>query len=372
MDDEQKKELTILEDKAKCFYTYFCLLEKETEENISEEVTIALKVILRNYVREIFELLKSLKESILWSLLDDKKDTFYKIKIELRPMLVDYKVIEEDEDRLSLIDETIQLLNEGCQGFRLSFIDNNYYENLFQKVLKKYRQENEKRLELIYKQDYQDETVIYSDETQLKKAILMERRNSLFDSIFGKVFHNTGRDITKTVVYILEQKEQTDANINDFLDKFLSYQIAMEHCNTQKENKFENIVFKDNVNVDKVMLKLKDFIADNTLSAQKHWFIVYKVLSSKSWLKVKIQKRFAEQINSAFGLSLKCTTNDLKKVDSYFKSKDYKEWTLDDKNAPTCCDKYKEIANKLDYELEDSKYAKPGKTITTQRIEKFR
>lgn len=372
MDDEQKKELTILEDKAKCFYTCFCLLEKGKGENNSEEVTVALKVILRNYVREIFDLLKSLKESISWSLLDDKKDTFYKIKIELGPMLADYKVIEEDEDRLSLIDETILLLNEGCQGFRLSFTDDNYYENLFLKVLKKYRQENDKRLELIYKQDYQDETDFYPDETLLKKAILVKRKDTLFESIFGKVFHNNGRDITKIVVYILEQKEQTDANINDFLDKFLSYQIAMEHCNTQKENKFENIVFKDNVNVDKVMLKLKDFIADNTLSAQKHWFIVYKVLSSKSWLKVKTQKRFAEQINSAFGLSLKCTTNDLKKVDSYFKSKDYKEWTLDDKNAPTCCDKYKEIANKLDYELEDSKYAKPGKTITTQRIEKFR
>ena len=372
MDDKQKEELTILEDKANGFCTCFGFLEKEKDEYSRKEVISALKVILRNYVREIFDLLKSLKEAIAWSFLDDNKEKFYKINIELGAKLAAYKVFEEDEDKLSLINETMLLLSEGCQGFRLSFTDDNYYKNLFQKVLKKYRQENEKRLELIYKQDYQDETVIYSDGTQLKKAILIERRNSLFDSIFGKVFHNNGRDITKTVVYILEQKEQTDANINDFLDKFLSYQIAMEHCNTQKENKFENIVFKDNVNVDKVMLKLKDFIADNTLSAQKHWFIVYKVLSSKSWLKVKTQKRFAEQINSAFGLSLKCTTNDLKKVDSYFKSKDYKKWTLDDKNAPTCCDKYKEIANKLDYEFEDSKYAKPGKTITTQRIEKFR
>ena len=372
MDDEQKEELTILEDKAKCFYTCFCLLEKETEENISEEVTVALKVILRNYVREIFDLLKSLKESISWSLLDDKKDTFYKINIELGPMLAGYKVIEEDEDRRNLIDETILLLSEGCQGFRLSFIDDNYYENLFLKVLQKYRQENEKRIELIYKQDCQDAVAIYSDETQLKNTILMERRNLLFDSFFGKVFHNNGRNIRKTVTYILEQKEQTYANINDFLEKYLSYQIAMEHCNTQKKSKFENIVFKDNVNVDKVMLKLKDFIADNTLSAQKHWFIVYKVLSSKDWLKKKTQKSFIDQINSAFNHSLKCTPDDFRKVDSYFKTKDYKKWLLNDKNVPTCCGKYKEIANKLDYEFEDSKYAKPGKTITTKKIEKFR
>lgn len=372
MDDEQKKELTILEDKAKCFYTCFSLLEKGKDENISEEVTVALKVILRNYVREIFDLLKSLKESISWSLLDDKKDTFYKINIELGPMLAGYKVIEEDEDRRNLIDETILLLTEGCQGFRLSFTDDNYYENLFLKVLQKYRQENDKRLELIYKQDYQDETDLCPDETLRKKAILVKRRDTLFDSIFGKVFHNNGRDITKTVVYILEQKEQTYVNINDFLDKYLSYLIAKEHCNTQKENKFKNIVFKDNVNVEKVMLKLKDFIADNTLSAQKHWFIVYKVLSSKDWLKKKTQKSFIDQINSAFNHSLKCTPDDFRKVDSYFKTKDYKKWPLNDKNVPTCCGKYKEIANKLDYEFEDSKYAKPGKTITTKKIEKFR
>lgn len=372
MDDEQKEELTILEDKAKCFYTCFCLLEKGKDENISEEVTVALKVILRNYVREIFDLLKSLKEAIAWSLLDDKKEKFYKINIELGPKLAAYKVFEEDEVKLSLINETMLLLSEGCQGFRLSFTDDNYHKNLFHKVLQKYRQENENRLELIYKQDYQDETDFYPDETLLKKAILVKRKDTLFGSIFGKVFHNNGRDITKTVVYILEQKEQTYVNINDFLDKYLSYLIAKEHCNTQKENKFKNIVFKDNVNVDKVMLKLKDFIADNTLSAQKHWFIVYKVLSSKDWLKKKTQSCFIAQINSAFNHYLKCTPDDFRKVDSYFKSKDYKKWILDDKNAPTCCDKYKEIANKLDYEFEDSKYAKPGKTITTQKIEKFR
>lgn len=371
MDDEQKEKLTILEDKANSFCTCFGFLEKEKDEYSSKEVISALKVILRNYVREIFDLLKSLKEAIAWSLLDDKKEKFYKINIELGPKLAAYKGFEEDEDKLSLIYKTMLLLSDGCQGFRLSFTDDNYHKNLFHKVLQKYRQENEKRLELIYKQDYEDETDFYPDETLLKKAILVKRRDTLFGSIFGKVFHNNGRDITKTVVYILEQKEQTYANINDFLDKYLSYQIAKEHCNTQKENKFENIVFKDNVDVDKVMLKLKDFIADNTLSAQKHWFIVYKVLSSKDWLKIKTQKRFAEQVNSAFGLSLKCTTDDFRKVDSYFKSKDYREWTPDN-TVPACCDKYKEIANKLDYEFQDTKYAKPGKTITTQNVEKFR
>ena len=79
MDDEQKKELTILEDKANRFCTCFGFLEKEKDEYSRKEVTSALKVILRNYVREIFDLLKSLKEAIAWSFLDDKKEKFYKI-----------------------------------------------------------------------------------------------------------------------------------------------------------------------------------------------------------------------------------------------------------------------------------------------------
>ena len=53
MDDKQKEELTILEDKANGFCTCFGFLEKEKDEYSCKEVISALKVILRNYVREI-------------------------------------------------------------------------------------------------------------------------------------------------------------------------------------------------------------------------------------------------------------------------------------------------------------------------------
>ena len=132
------------------------------------------------------------------------------------------------------------------------------------------------------------------------------------------------------------------------------------------------MVFKENVDVDKLMLKLKDLIEDKTLSAQKHWFIVYKVFFNKNWLKKKTQRVFVDQINSAFSTLLKCSTADFHKIDEYFKNNDYTEWTLNDSKAPQCCDAYREIADKLDLEFQESKYAKPGTFINARKIEKFR
>ena len=71
-------------------------------------------------------------------------------------------------------------------------------------------------------------------------------------------------------------------------------------------------------------------------------------------------------INSPF------SKEDFKKVDTYFKDKDYKNWTMHDPTAPPCCDEYRKIALALDTEFQDVKYAKPGKCITTKNPEKFR
>lgn len=135
---------------------------------------------------------------------------------------------------------------------------------------------------------------------------------------------------------------------------------------------FKNIAFKENVDVDKLMLKLKDLIEDKTLNAQKHWFIVYKVFFNKNWLKKSTQRLFIDQINSAFSTLLKCSAADFHEINSYFKQNDYNEWTLADCDAPQCCDLYREIADKLDDEFQDAKYAKPGTVINTKRVEKFR
>ena len=371
MDDEQEVHLKKLEGLVTRFNVCFRLLGKEEDENNNEELIAAWKLILRNHVRKIFDLLKSLKIEIAWSLLDDKKERFYKIKVELEPTLTSYKDYEGEEMR-KMVNDIILLTDEGFHGFRQSFVNETYCEDLFQKEIDRYRKENEDRLERIYKQDSQDEALFYPDETQLKNHMLLKRKEKLFNSQFGLVFHNNGRDIKMTVVYILGKKEQTYDNINDFLDKYTACQIAQEHCEIKKEDIFQNIAFKDNVNVDKLMLKLKDLIEDKILCAQKHWFIVYKVFLSKNWLKKSTQRLFVDQINSAFSTKLKCSTDDFHEINSYFKNTDYTEWTLADCDAPPCCEAYREIADKLDLEFQESKYAKPGTFINARKIEKFR
>ena len=370
MMEEQEEKMALLEDKAHLFKYLFTLKGKEVKTN-KEDVTTAWELILRNYVSDILDLLNLLKDEITWSLLDDKRERFHQIKIELEPMLNTYEDCVGEEMR-KMINDIILMLDEGFHGFRQSFISETYYEGLFRKVMKRYREENEERLELIYMQDSQDEALIYPDATQLKNTIVVERANILFGCRFGQVFHNNGRNIKLIVAYILEQKEQTYNDIYDFLDKYLSYQIAMEHSRMKVEAVFKNIAFKENVDVDKLMLKLKDLIEDKTLNAQKHWFIVYKVFFNKNWLKKSTQRLFIDQINSAFSTLLKCSTADFHEINSYFKQNDYNEWTLADCDAPQCCDIYREIADKLDDEFQDAKYAKPGKVINTKRVEKFR
>ena len=237
MDDEQEVHLKKLEGLVTRFNVCFRLLGKEEDENNNEELIAAWKLILRNHVRKIFDLLKSLKREIAWSLLDDKKERFYQIKVELEPTLTSYKDYEGEEMR-KMINDIILLADEGFHGFRQSFVNDTYCEDLFLKEIDRYRKENENRLERIYKQDSQDEAFFFPDETQLKNHMLYNRKEKLFNSQFGVVFHNNGRDIKMTVGFILGKKEQTYDNINDFLDKYVSYQIAQEHCEIKKESIF--------------------------------------------------------------------------------------------------------------------------------------
>lgn len=82
MDDEQEVQLYKLEDLVDRFKVCFRLLGKEEDENNNEDIIAAWKLILRNDVRKIFDLLNSLKIEIAWSLLDDKKERFFKIQNE--------------------------------------------------------------------------------------------------------------------------------------------------------------------------------------------------------------------------------------------------------------------------------------------------
>lgn len=363
--------LNQLEELTERFCMCFCYQEMEEEETNDDETMSAWKIILRKLLGKINNLLILLKEEIAWSLLDDKKDKLLKITIDFKPMLTDYKYYEDEEGRKN-VNNIILLIDEGVNGFRQSFLNDTYYEDLFRKELQHYRNENQKRIELIYKQDCQDEARKHKDENILRSTMLDNYRKQLFETRFGKVFHDQGRIIKILAFHITEQKEQDYKDINDFFDKFIAYEIAKEYCETKKEGVYKNIIFKDNVDVDKVMLKLHEFINGKIINAQRHWFVVYKIFHTKKWLKKDSQAAFIDQMNSVFYSTLKCSKDDFKEVDGYFKKKDYQEWTLDDNNAPTSCDKYKEIANQLDIEFEEEKYAKPGTTINTRKFEKFR
>lgn len=371
MDEEQEIQFKNLETIVNHFKQCFLFLKEDEGGNCLKELIVDWKSVLRDYVKEINDLLNSLKKEIEWSLLDEMKERFYLISIDLKPMLNSLKECVEETCR-NLISSTILLLAEGVHGFRQSFINDTYFEDLFNNQKNKYLEENQVRLELVYRQDCQDKALICPDESQQKRLMLIDRKNSLFSSRFGRVFHNNGRNVKKIVAYILDQKEKFSRDIDDFLDKYCAFLIAKEHCEIKKEAVFKNIAFKENVDVDKVMQKLKEFIGDMTIGAQKHWFIVYKVFLSKNWLKKSTQRLFVDQINSAFSTLLKCSTDDFHEINGYFKHNDFTEWTLADMDAPPCCEAYREIADKLDLEFQESKYAKPGTFINARKIEKFR
>ena len=371
MGNEIIEHINLLKNKTTCFTTCIWLLEKEENETNQAEIIEAWKLIHRKLLREIHSLLVSLKEEIAWSLLDEDKSEFLHVDLELEPALNYYKGYEGEDIRKQIIEISL-LLKEGKNGFRQSFIEDDYYEKLFSKELEKYEAENRDHLEVLYAQDSEDCILEYPDENERKNYMLKTRREQLFATRFGKIYHEKERNIKFTTHCIIEQNEQDYIDINDFLSKYLSYQIAKEHCKIKNETVFQNGIFKENVDVDKVMKKLDEFLRNKTIEAQRHWFIVYKVFVTKNWLKKQAQTRFIDYMNNVFHQILKCSSGDFKKVESYFKKKNYSDWTLNDNDAPSCCDIYKNIADILDHEFQDSKYAKPGTVISTRKIVKFR
>ena len=371
MGNEILDHISKLKEKALCFHESIWLLDKEESGTNQAEIIEAWKLIIRKLLNEIHSLLISLKEEIAWSLLDEHKSDFLQTGLQIEPGLNYYREFEDENTRKMMI-EIQQLFDEGKNGFRQSFIGDDYYEKIFNKELEKYAAENKAHLEVLYSQDSEDNILIYPDENERKNYMVKMRREQLFETRFGKIYHENERKIKLTVYYIIELKEQDYKDINEFLGKYLAYQIAKEHCEIKNETVFKQHVFKENVDVDKVMKKLDEFIKDKTIGAQKHWFIVYKIFFTKKWLKKNTQAAFIDCMNSVFQPILKCSSGDFKKIEGYFKETDYAEWSLEDPKAPSCCETYKMIADKLDQEFVETKYAKPGKLINAKKHVSFR
>lgn len=371
MGNEIKENTEKLKAKATAFCTCVGFLNEEENSTNLPEIKDAWKHIIRKLLKEFHTLLATLKEEIGWSLLDDQKMTFADISGKTVNALNFYKDFD-NESVWAVTNDTLLLLQEGQAGFRQSFVDDHYYERLFDKELDRYAAENKAHLEVIYSQDSNDCVLDYPDEDERKKYMLKKRRKELFETRFGKTYHEVERKTKPTVYHILEQKEQTYEDINKFLSAYLAHQIAQEHCQIKNEAIYKKHIFKDNVDVDKVMKKLDEMIKGKTFTAQRQWYIVYKVFKTKRWLKSSVQARFIDFMSSVFYQKLNFSKADFKKVDSYFKNTDYSEWSLEDTNAPQCCDRYKRIADVLDEEFTEARYAKPGKRINARKIEKFR
>lgn len=363
--------------KKKAGYLKTCLQLLMAEENdTNDDCAIqAWNVIMVKYTKEIQAHLISLKEKIQWSFLNDRKEDFQKIKIDYLNVFSSYKEYLGSEYS-NLFNSIISLLDEGIVGFRQPMIVEGYHEELLKKHLDDYRKDNEERLTDIYKQDSSDKAFKYPDDNQRKAFLLDDRRDQLFADKIGKAFHDNRRIIKPFVVAIIDDNgaHYTEIDIYSFLDKYLAYIIAEEYCNKKEEtNTFKNIIFKENVDVDKVIKKLNEYVDNKLIKAQRHWYIVYRVFLKKNWLRTKTQTRFMDQINYIFGNKLKCTQNDFKKIPKYFKKEkiDYLDWTLDDIKAPQNCDDFKEIAMTIHNEFTDEKYAIPGKVINRRKIEKL-
>lgn len=347
------------------------LLNYEEADSNDSEAKEAWKTILRKHLAAIKSLLEYLKNGIAWSLLDDRKQIFKELFAEISNSLDSYMDYEDEETRRT-INDIIFLYKEGANSFRTSFINESYIIDVFNKELERFREEETSRIEKNYELDSQDIAFKYPDETERKNHMVLKRKEELFDSHFGRAYHDLGREIKLLASYIIDAKLQDYSMIYDFMRKYVALEIAKEKLKVKNESVFQNFIFKDNVDIDKVMRKLEELVKDKTISAQKHWFIVYKVFRAKKWLTTDTQRRFREQINVALKGISKTTKEDFKAIDPYFKDNDFYEWTMDDAQAPQCCGLYKEMAMKLDAEFQDSKYAKPGTTINTRRIEKFR
>lgn len=342
-------------------------------DSSEEEVEKAWSIIFNDVVRSTEKILSTLAEDIRWSLLDPHKEEFgvlYEMLRNREAHLKQHVSLQIDTVALHRIG---QLLATGRDGFqRLVSEDEDYFTMLLEQEYQRYKEENQGRIEEIYQQDSNDYVYDYPNADERKTIMAKERRKQLFADFYGSYYHDHGRKIPELTLYIIEQKETDYKKIHAFFDKYLSWEHAESMLRNKDAQEYKNIIFRENADVDKIMGKLNELVASKTIKSQKHWFIVYKVFLTKKWLADESQQKFRDQMNSVFGSILKCTKNDFKEVDNYFKENDYDEWSMDDPKAPSCCKVYKEIADLLDKEFQEKQYAKPGLLIAPQKRIKCR
>lgn len=367
-----ENNLNLINIRVESFKNCLAYLGHEEDTTNNSEVKDACLCILRHHVEQIHKKFDEIRKSVLHSIVDDRSNEISQININLDKALSVFEGYADKAERTSIYLLRSKM-NDGKCGFRTSKLCEDYYKNLFFMYHENSKETSRDTLEQIYMTDYEEEKKLHADDNLAKRYMLRLRKDNLFNSMLGKVYHDVNRDAARFMCEVIDKKQRKEDEIIGFMKNLVDVEIAKAHLELQEESVVKNVAFKDAVNVDKVMQQLNKYIEDKTLNAQKHWYIVYKVFSTKKWLSKETQTKFREQINASFRQELKCSNDDFKKVDSYFKNTKYADWDPENPQAPQCCAEYKNIAMKLDTEFISEKYAKSNCRINgASKIEKFR
>ena len=300
------------------------------------------------------------------SLLYDKNNEFGQILALYVQTLDKICYSEEDSEFVDAHKKLMHHLEAASYGFQHSVgTDSSSNNELFANEYSWYKKKHQHRIEEIYQQDYEDEVMACPNEQDRKGYMCDTRRRALFADPIGKLYHDNGRDMQRLSTQVVNMQETNYSEIEEFFEKYLSYEVAQEKLQEKGTIEIPNLIFKENVDVTKVMVKLIELEKNKTIKAQAHWFVVYKVFKEKDWLAKDNQTRYREQINLVFLNILKTTKDDFDQIPSYYRKKDSSSWTSEDPSAPQGCDEYINLAKAIKKEFTDERYAKPGLLINS-------
>ena len=219
----------------------------------------------------------------------------------------------------------------ATNGFRQSYTGGGYYLELFRREQERYRAENAERLERVYLLDYEDKIAAVPDDARCRIEMVADRRRDLFATPFGKYFHDQGLAIEPLAAHIISRHEPDYSNIHEFMDKYIAYQIAVEHCRKEEEESESDgddecsvpeCRFSEEEQKQSGIKKHADIVLAvmdrmnermNDEKKKSFWLCFYCVLLERGWIEKNLAV-FCSNMNQLFELGLsKSSLNKAKK-----------------------------------------------------------
>ena len=204
----------------------------------------------------------------------------------------------------------------ATHGFRQPYTGGGYFLELFRREQERYRAENAERLERVYLIDYEDKIAAVPDDARCRIEMVADRRRDLFATPFGKYFHDQGLAIEPLAAHIISRHEPDYSNIHEFMDKYIAYQIAKEHCRKEEESESNSddecsvpeCRFSKEEQKQSGIKKHADIVlavmdSMKTGIPKAYWFCFYCVLLEKGWIRKNVSA-FCTNMNALFGVDL--------------------------------------------------------------------